>query len=201
MTEVIETKSTVGRFLLKPTTKLLKLVKSRHAVAILGLISFTESLLPLPILTDPFLVTAALFNRSKVRKLVMMTTISSVVGGIVTFIVPTLFKERLLSSLSPEMLVTLNSFVVEEQGVFLLTIVGAITPVPYTVVAWAVALSGGNILVFIIASLVGRSFRYGVVGWCTYKFGPTALKHAQRSILLTSVIVIALFALYIWLKV
>jgi membrane protein YqaA with SNARE-associated domain len=181
-------------------TKLRRLVRSRYGTGILALISATESLLPLPILTDPFLVTAVLVDRLRVWRLVLVTTLSSVVGGLLAYMMVVYFKDALLASLSPEIATTLNTLLVEDQGTFLLTLVGAITPIPYTVVAWAVALSGGHPLVFVVGSLIGRSFRYGVVGWCTYRFGPAALRYAQRSILTTSIVILLLFALYVWLK-
>jgi len=199
-TEVIEAKSKVGKMLIGPTKRLQRLVKSRYSAGILGLISFCESLLPLPILTDPFLVTAVLIDRERVRRMVLVTTLGSVVGGFVAFLIATFFREPFLAALSPDMLATINSFMLEEQGTFLLTIVGAITPVPYTIVAWAVALSSGNPLVFILASVVGRAFRYGIVGWSTYTFGPAALKYARRSLTITSIGIFILVGLYVWLK-
>ena len=181
-------------------TKLRELVRSRYGTSLLSLIAIVESMLPVPILTDPFLATAILMNRTKAIYLIVMTMVSSVIGGILAFLMLIYFKDFLFTLLSPEVMTTLNQFVAEGQDTFLLTIVGAITPVPYTIVAWTVALSGGSLAVFIIASVIGRSIRYGIVGWCTYKFGPAAMQYAKRSIWLTSVAVFALVALYIWLK-
>lgn len=180
--------------------KLKTLVRSKYGTSILATIAVVESLLPLPILTDPFLVTAVLVDRKRVLKLVLVTTISSVIGGVLAFIIAWYFRDALLSVLSPDVAITLQTFIAQDQSTYLLTIIGAITPVPYTIVAWAVALSGGNLLVFTLASIIGRCVRYGIVGWCSYTFGPTALRYAKRSILLTSAVLLILVGLYIWLK-
>ena len=177
------------------------LMKSRSGMVLLVFISFLESLLPLPIVTDPFLLAAVMANRKRTVYLVLLTTASSVVGGFFAYLIVVLFKDSLLGLLSPELFSTLQSFVAgQDQSVFVLTIVGADTPVPYTITAWAIALGEGSLFVFILASVVGRGFRYGVVGWCTYRFGPLALSYAKRSILFTSITIFILAALYAWLK-
>ncbi len=177
------------------------LMRSKFGVGLLAAISFVESLLPVPIITDPFLAAAIMVNRARTRSLIVITLVSSVLGGFFAYLIAVFFREFLLSVLTPDMLATLQSFVAgEEQDTFILTIVGAITPIPYTVVAWAVALTEGNPLVFILGSVIGRAFRYGVVGWCTVKFGSAALAYAKRSILVSSVIIFVCAGLYIWLK-
>lgn len=181
-------------------TKLRKLVRSKYGTVLLFLIAIAESLLPLPILTDPFLVTSVMMNRARAVYLVFVTTLSSVIGGVLAYFVAYNFRDFLFSLLSPEMIVTLDSFLAGGQDTFVLTIIGAVTPIPYTVVAWTVALSDGNLLVFIIASVIGRSIRYSIVGWSTYKFGPAALRYAQHSIFITSIIIFIFVGLYIWLK-
>lgn len=184
----------------KKIAKIQSLVRSDFGTTSVFLISFVESLLPLPILTEPFLVAAILMDRTRAFRFVFLTTLGSVFGGVLAYIVAAYFKDALFSLLSDDIVSTIHSFVFEGADTFVLTIIGAITPVPYTVVAWAVALSGGNLLIFILASIIGRGIRYSIVGWCTYTFGPMALRYARRSILFTSLIIFVLVAVYVWLK-
>lgn len=184
----------------KTTEKAQRLMRSRYGTGLLAVISFAESFLPVPILTDPFLVAAILIDRTRVKTMIFVTTASSVLGGTAAYLLAAHFKELLFSVISPEMTETLNSFLAAGQDTLLLTIIGAFTPIPYTIVAWAVALSSGSLFIFIIGSILGRSARYIIVGWSTYVFGPTALKYARRSILLTSLVIFILVGLYIWLK-
>ena len=181
-------------------TRAQELMRSRYGMGLLAGISFVESFLPLPILTDPFLAAAILIDRSRAKTMVLITMVSSVVGGVAAYLLAAHFKDVLFQAISPEMTETLNSLLAAGQDTLILTIVGAFTPIPYTIVAWAVALSSGNIFIFIIGSILGRSARYMIVGWCAYVFGPAALKYAQRSIFLTSLIIFVLVAIYIWIK-
>lgn len=186
----------------KTVTRAQQLMQSRSGTIMLAVISFFESLLPIPIVTDPFLAAAIMVNRTKVVSLVLLTMVSSVVGGFCAYLMAVLFREFLLETLTPDMLAMLQSYVAgEQQDTFILTILGAVTPVPYTIIAWAVAITKGSPLIFILGSIVGRTFRYGVVGWSTYKFGPLALAYAKKSILLTSAIIFLAVGIYIWLHV
>lgn len=178
-----------------------EMMRSRFGIGLLATISFVESLLPVPIITDPFLAAAIMVNRTRVRLLIAITLISSVLGGFFAYLVAVFFREILLSALSPEMLTSLQTFVSgEEQSTLLLTIIGAVTPIPYTIIAWTIALTEGNPAVFILGSIIGRGFRYGIVGWCTIKFGSAALAYAKRSIFISSLIIFLCAGLYIWLK-
>ena len=90
--------------------------------------------------------------------------------------------------------------VANEGGTFMLTLVGAMTPVPYTIVAWVVAVIKGGLPAFVAASAIGRGARYIIVGYCTYHFGQLAIDYARRYVGLTSILVFILAGLYIWFK-
>ena len=91
------------------------------------------------------------------------------------------------------MLEQFQSMVVSNQAnTFVLTIMGAVTPIPYTIVAWVVAVLNGSLLVFIAASIVGRGLRYIIVGYSVYRFGPLAISYAKRYLGLVSIIVLIL---------
>ncbi len=176
-------------------------MQSRTGYTFLAAISFFEAALPLPIITDPFLMAAILVDRRKVVRLTILTLLSSVLGGIAAFFTAFLFHDVLWSWTTPELQQTLQDFLTNNKNnTFILTLLGAITPVPYTISAWAIALMEGSLLVFILGSIVGRGVRYGIVAWCTYKFGPLAVSYAKRYVGLTSLLVFILVALYVWYK-
>ncbi|MCA9361831.1 hypothetical protein KC906_00505 [Candidatus Kaiserbacteria bacterium] len=178
-----------------------EILSSRSGTVMIGLISFIESALPIPILTDPFLVAAILADRTRAARLVLITLITSVLGGVAAYFMALFFLEFLLSFLSQTMVEEFHELANGTgSGTALLTLVGAVTPVPYTLVAWAIAVIKGNFWVFVAASVVGRGFRYAVVGWSTYHFGATALRIARRYIGVTSIILVVLFAAFIWYK-
>lgn len=182
-------------------TKAQQIMGSRSGVAMVAVISFVESSLPLPILTDPFLVAAVLANRANVVKLIIITTIASAAGGLAAYLMATLFIETLLHWMTPGIVEQFQAMVISNGGsTFVLTLVGAVTPVPYTIVAWVVAVIKGGLGAFIAASILGRGVRYTIVGYSTYHFGPLAVSYAKKYIGITSVIVFILAAIFIWYK-
>ena len=91
---------------------------------------------------------------------------------------------------------TLNN---KQYGVFWFTLMGAFTPVPYTLVGMAAGFVKANLAVFIVASVVGRSIRYAIVGYLIYYYGEQALQIAQRRIWLASFVAVALGVAYLLL--
>lgn len=178
-----------------------QIMESESGIWLVALISFLESALPVPILTDPFMIAAIMLNRAKTGWIIFVTTVSSVLGGIVAFFTAAFFLDLLEKYMSPDVSYSLAVLsATYSESALAVTIVGAVTPVPYTSAAWAVALIGGNLLVFTVASFFGRGFRYLIVGLLTYWFGPKAVKYARRSIGLTSLIIFIIVGLYIWHK-
>jgi membrane protein YqaA with SNARE-associated domain len=186
----------------KSVQKAQKIIQSRSGITILAAISFIESSLPLPLLTDPFLIAAVLVNRANTVKLVVVATVASVLGGLFAYFTAVLFFETLLAWMTSDMVGEFQAMVdTNGKSVFVLTIVGAVTPVPYTIVAWVAAFIKGGLVSFIVASILGRGLRYAIVGYSTYRFGPLAISYAKKYIGITSIFVFVLAALYIWLNV
>ena len=177
------------------------LMGSRSGLWLIGLISFIESSLPLPIITDPFMVAGILANRSKASLVVLVTLLSSIAGGVAAFIMARYFFAWLEVIMTSGMLEQFQGLIhMNSSNALVVTLVGSVTPIPYTVTAWVVAVGEGSIMLFIVASFFGRGFRYAIVGLCTYWFGPKALTYARRSLGLTTLVMVVLVALYIWLK-
>jgi membrane protein YqaA with SNARE-associated domain len=179
-----------------------KIFKSKSGLMSLSAISFVESGLPGPILTDPFLIAAILIDRARALKLVVVTTLASALGGAFAYLTAAYFFDYLVKWLSPENLAIFESIIASSgTNSFMIGLIGAVTPVPYTASAWAAGAIDGSLLMFILASIIGRGFRYGVVGYATYKFGPAAYTYAKKYIGITSVVLLALVAIYIFIKV
>lgn len=202
MIELEKIDSQVEKVLAAPSVgKAQKILQSRGGIWMIAVIAFIESALPLPILTDPFLVAGILLNRTKAFEITLITTVSSVIGGVAAYFSAVLFLETILNWMSPGVVAQFQNMVSNtEANTFVLTIVGAVTPVPYTLVAWAVAALQGGILVFIVASVVGRAIRYSIVGYCVYRFGPAAMQYARRYVGLTSLVILVLAVAYVWYK-
>lgn len=172
--------------------------QSRYGLWFLGATSFVESVLVIPLISDPFLVGYILSNRTKVYRAVFVTTLTSVAGGVVAYLAAAFVIEIFLNtftSVSPEELHQMTQHF--ETGTFLITLIGALTPVPYTVVAIAAGSVQANLFVFIAASFVGRGSRYVLVGAITYLIGPRALPLIQRYIRVLTVVLVVFLCAYI----
>lgn len=176
-----------------------ELLRSRYGLWGLGVISFVESALVLPIISDPFLIVYILANKQRMWCAVIVTTAMSVLGGVAAYVMAVAFFDFIavnyLSGATGE-----QFYKIAEQfkdNTFLLTAFGSFTPVPYTLIALAVGFVKGNVLIFIITSIVGRGLRYALVGYLTYRFGERALTIARRQILLITLVSIILTAVYL----
>ena len=155
----------------------------------------------MPVITDPFIIAAAiLLNRAKYLYIVLIATVTSILGGVVAFYMALLFMDIILGWLSPEAALAVATLAAQQDNTFMLTLIGAFTPVPYTLTAWAVGALNGNIFVFIFASLLGRGGRYLILGLLTYRFGPIAMQIARRYIGITSIVLLLLAGIFFYLK-
>jgi uncharacterized membrane protein YdjX (TVP38/TMEM64 family) len=50
--------------------------------------------------------------------------------------------------------------------------VAAFTPIPYKVITITAGVFGTNVLMFVVASVIGRSARFFLVAWLFRRFGP-----------------------------
>jgi membrane protein YqaA with SNARE-associated domain len=147
------------------------------------------------------MVAGILAKRSRSGVMVLVTLISSILGGIFAFLMARYFFGLLETMMTGNMLAQFQSIIaMDSSNTFIVTLVGAVTPIPYTITAWVVAVGEGSLLLFITASMIGRGFRYGVVGLCTYWFGPRALTYARRSLGVTSVVLVVLVSVFVWMK-
>ncbi len=178
-------------------TKATAVIKSRFGLTTLGVLSFLESALPVPIVTDPFIIAAILVDRTRTAKIIVVSTLSSVAGGVVAYFMAVFFFDLLINYLPQVAVEEFYTLLAEnEASTLIVTLLGAITPIPYTTTAWVVGVLNGSLLVFLVGSLIGRSFRYVIVGYSTYYFGALALKYAKQYIGIISIFLILIAVAY-----
>jgi membrane protein YqaA with SNARE-associated domain len=184
---------------LRLTTQVSALLRLRYGLWILGVISFVESALLLPIITDPFLAAYIMAHRHKAWLAMAVTTATSLFGGFVAYITAAFFIDLIVPSLSPQT-VTLFYQIVDrfQDGAFILAFLGAVTPVPFTLVALAAGAIDSSLILFIFGALVGRTLRYGLVTYLTYTYGVAATAIIRRNITSITIVTFIFFVLYLW---
>lgn len=178
-------------------------LRSAYATWILAAISFTESVF-LPVIIDPFLVALIFAVREKWKRYIFVSVIASTLGGLLAYALGALFFDTVGAQLLAwsgleENFLTIAQNLGETGFVFVL--LGAFTPIPYKLVALASGLLHIDLLTFLIASIIGRTFRLGLVGYAAYKVGPHALPIIQRNLHLFAAAVGVILVLYILFRV
>lgn len=177
------------------------LLRSRYGLWFLGMVSFVESVLPAPIITDPFLIAYLLANRARVVAGVVVTLVTSLLGGLLAYVAAAYFIELLFAFLTPAMEAEFHTVVDRfRDDTFTLAVIGAVTPIPYTLVAMAAGAINGNLALFLLGSLIGRGFRYILIAILTQRFGDRALALAERHLTFATVLIGLLVLAYIFYK-
>lgn len=184
-----------------------RVAQKKAAVWWLGIYSFFESVI-LPVPTDIFLALLVLANPRRVPYLVFVTVVSSILGAAVLYLAIIAMYDIVFAPLiallgwgealaHAEVALAGYAFV----GIFL----GAFSPIPYTPVILAAGILRVDFFVFILASIVGRTLRYGIVAVITHLFGVAVLPRlgriATRATIITALMsgIVALVAFNVFL--
>jgi membrane protein YqaA with SNARE-associated domain len=149
----------------------LKWAKHKFAPYILGILSFTESVI-FPIPPDVLLAPMVLSKPQNAWKLASLTTIASVLGGICGYILGYLMFEPWIQPIIIELGYqdrfdrVIDWFT--QYGVWVVFIAG-FSPVPYKLFTVSAGLLQMAFLPFLIASIIGRGMRFflvaGLIQW------------------------------------
>lgn len=176
-------------------------LRSRFSGWILAAISFAESIFA-PILIDPFLIALIIASPKRWHVYTVISIVASVLGGLCAYVLGAFlfdtFGSQLLAFFKLE-----SAFAAvmakAAAGSFMFVLIGAITPIPYKLVALSAGLLHINFVVFVIASIIGRTIRLGFVGYITHMFGPHAMAVAKPHIRIISwVLVLAVVAYFLY---
>lgn len=150
-----------------------KAVAHKHAEAWLALVAFTESsffLVP----PDALLVPLVAGGVQTWVRYVMTTTLFSVLGGVFGYIIGALFFDLFGDAIIQTYGVAEQFAHVQDlfnQNTFWAIFISAFTPIPYKVFTISAGVVGVNLLIFIVASLLGRGLRFAILGWIFSRYG------------------------------
>ena len=157
--------------------KCLDLAAHKSSKFYLAIVSFVESSF-FPIPPDVMIIPMLISTKSDFIKFFLITTIFSVLGGMLGYLIGAFFfdfgsqimsfygYENKLSSIK-ENLVNSDGFYAWLGILFL----AGFTPLPYKVFTIASGLISFNFFIFIVISLVSRGLRFFIVSYLSYKFG------------------------------
>lgn len=152
----------------------LALAAGRHAPSALGAVSFVESSF-FPIPPDAMLIPMVLARREAAWRYAVIATIGSVIGGLLGYAIGALLFTQLA-----EPIIAFYGYTAAfdqfraafNQGGLLIVFLFGLTPFPYKVITIASGVTGLNLPIFVISSIVARGLRFFVVSALLYRFGP-----------------------------
>ena len=157
--------------------KCLNLAGHKSSKYYLAVVSFIEnSFFPIP--PDVMIIPMVISKKDDFFKIFLITTISSVLGGILGYFIGAFFFDIGMQVMTfygyEEKLISLKNNLISSESFYAwisILFLAGFTPLPYKVFTIASGLIGFNILIFILISLISRGLRFFIVAYLSYKFG------------------------------
>ena len=157
--------------------KCLDLAGHRSSKYYLAIVSFIESSF-FPIPPDVMIVPMVISKKNDFLKIFFITTIFSVMGGILGYFIGAFFFEFGSNIMNfygyEDKLSNIKENLINSDGFYAwlgILFLAGFTPLPYKVFTIASGLIGFNLLIFIFISFISRGLRFFIVSYLSYKFG------------------------------
>jgi len=157
--------------------KCLNLAAHKSSKYYLALVSFVESSF-FPIPPDIMVIPMVISKKNDFFKIFLITTIFSVLGGILGYFIGAFFFELGMEIMNfygyEDKLTNLKNNLINSESFYAwlgILFLAGFTPLPYKVFTIASGLIGFNILIFVLISLISRGLRFFIVSYLSYKFG------------------------------
>ncbi|MDC2997732.1 DedA family protein [Candidatus Pelagibacter sp.] len=157
--------------------KCLDLAGHKSSKYYLAIVSFVESSF-FPIPPDVMVVPMVISKKADFKKIFFITTIFSVLGGMLGYVIGAFFFEfgaHIMNFYGYEdKLYNLKESLIKNDGFYAwlgILFLAGFTPLPYKVFTIASGLIGFNFLIFVLISLISRGLRFFLVSYLAYKFG------------------------------
>ena len=157
--------------------KCLDLAAHKSSKYYLAIVSFIESSF-FPIPPDVMVIPMVISKKNDFIKIFLITTIFSVLGGMLGYLIGAFFFEfgaHIMSFYGYEdKLSKIKENLVNSDGFYAwlgVLFLAGFTPLPYKVFTIASGLIGFNFFIFVLISLISRGLRFFIVSYLSYKFG------------------------------
>tara|TARA_B100001057_G_C22650395_1_gene871874 strand:- start:400 stop:1005 length:606 start_codon:yes stop_codon:yes gene_type:complete len=166
--------------------KCLNLAAHKSSKYYLALVSFIESSF-FPIPPDVMVIPMVISKKDDFIKIFLITTIFSVLGGILGYLIGSFFFEIGIQIMNfygyEDKLLNLKNNLINSDGFYAwlgVLFLAGFTPLPYKVFTIASGLIGFNLLIFILISFISRGLRFFIVSYLSYKFGNLFTKFMEN---------------------
>ena len=157
--------------------KCLDLAGHKSSKYYLAIVSFVESSF-FPIPPDVMVIPMVISKKNDFKKIFLITTIFSVLGGMLGYVIGAFFFEfgaHIMNFYGYEdKLYDIKKSLIRNDNFYTwlgILFLAGFTPLPYKVFTIASGLIGFNFLIFILISLISRGLRFFLISYLSYKFG------------------------------
>ena len=191
--------------------KCLDLAGHRSSKYYLAIVSFVESSF-FPIPPDVMVIPMVISKKTDFKKIFLLTTIFSVLGGMLGYVIGAFFFEfgaHIMNFYGYEdKLYNIKESLISNDGLYAwlgILFLAGFTPLPYKVFTIASGLIGFNFLIFVSISLISRGLRFFLVSYLSYKFGDLfnefMNKHGSKWFTIIGILIVIVgLAVYLILK-
>jgi membrane protein YqaA with SNARE-associated domain len=153
-----------------------------HAAWAMGAVSFAESSF-FPVPPDAMLIPMALARPDRAYYYALVCTISSVLGGILGYVIGAVLYDSL-----GQWLMTLYGYgdkveafreAYARYGTWIILLKG-ITPIPYKIVTITSGFAGYDFVLFVIFSAITRGARFFITAFLLHHFGPHIREEIEK---------------------
>lgn len=172
--------------------KVIAAAGSVYALWVLGIVSFLESaFLPIPV--DPFALPVMLSNRRRLWQAALVASIASVAGGCVGYFIGASFIDTfgawIIGSYGLKEQFETFKTALNDRGVWMIAI-AAISPIPYKLGAIAAGSVNFSFPMFLLISIMCRTFRFFAIAGAVYLLGPSIERFLKERSGLTTMIIV-----------
>lgn len=158
--------------------------RTPYGPAALGVLALAEaSFFPIP--PDPLLMALCLGAPRKSLRFAAITTVSSVLGGILGYVLGAggwhLLDDFFFSfvpGVTPEAFAGIEEFY--NRYDFWAVFLAGLTPIPYKVFTLSAGVFSINFPIFVLASVVSRGLRFFVIAGLIFRYGPPISRFIDR---------------------
>ena len=180
--------------------KCLELAAHKSSKLYLAIVSFVESSF-FPVPPDVMIIPMVISKKNDYIKIFLITTIFSVLGGMLGYFIGAFFFEfgsQIMSFYGYETkLSNIKNNLITSDGFYAwlsILFLAGFTPLPYKVFTIASGLIGFNFFIFIFISLISRGLRFYIVAYLSYKFGDLFTKfmheHGTRWFTIVGILIV-----------
>ena len=186
--------------------KCLKLAAHKYSNYFLAIVSFLESSF-FPIPPDVMIAPMAIAKKNDFFKIFLISTIFSVLGGMLGYILGAYFFDFSMSIVEfyhyEEKILNLKNTLTQGEGFYTwlgILFLAGFTPLPYKVFTIASGLIGFNFTIFILISLISRGLRFFAVSYLCSKLGYTFTNfmkhHGQKWFVIISIFILIFIVIF-----